>query len=278
MNMKLGISSPLRHSNPVEWGKKHRELGLRAINFPLTFEDDERLISQYIKEAEKNHLTIAEVGVWRNTLSPDETEREKAIQYAAGQLRLADRIHARCCVNVVGARGPQWDGAYKENYTKETWNLAVKTIREIIDRAEPKNTYFTVEPMPWMIPTGPDEYLRLLNEVERDRFAVHMDIFNWMTTPKRYFFCEDFIDECMEKLGRFIRSFHLKDVLLEEDYTISLKETAVGQGGINVRYLLEKGSAIDKEMTFIIEHLDSDEQYLNRASYVKNLITKEEFR
>ncbi|MDC7292327.1 MULTISPECIES: hypothetical protein [unclassified Butyrivibrio] len=30
------------------------------------------------------------------------------------QLRLADFVGARCCVNVAGAFGPIWDGAYKD--------------------------------------------------------------------------------------------------------------------------------------------------------------------
>ena len=40
--------------------------------------------------------------------------------------------------------------------------MAVCMIQEIIDRAEPKNTKFSIESMPWMIPSSPDEYLRLM--------------------------------------------------------------------------------------------------------------------
>ena len=67
----------------------------------------------------------------------------------------------------------------------------MQTIRQVIDAVNPKNTYFTIESMPWMYPTGPDEYLRLLEDVGRDRFAVHLDVFNWITTPQRYFFNEE---------------------------------------------------------------------------------------
>ena len=47
---------------------------------------------------------MAEVGVWRNTLSPDPEIRKASIRYAIGQLELADRIGARCCVNILGAK------------------------------------------------------------------------------------------------------------------------------------------------------------------------------
>lgn len=271
-NMILGTSSPLEHSSPQEWAVKHKTLGLEAINFPLSYENEDTLIDKYVKEAKKNNLVIAEVGVWQNTLDPNENVRKKAVDYAVGQLRLADRIGARCCVNIIGARGSRWDGAYKDNFTKETWSLGVRSIQEIIDRVNPKNTYFAIEPMPWMFPTGPDEYLQLLESVDRERFAVHMDIFNWITTPRRYFFNEEFIYECFEKLGDHIKSCHLKDVKMEEDYTLHFRETGVGEGGINIRCLIEKGLSFDENMPFIIEHLNTDQEYLSSARYIKALM------
>ena len=269
--MKLGTSSPLKHDSPAQWAKRHRELGLEAINFSPTCKDDEQLVDEYVKEAAANGLTIAEVGIWRNTLDLDEDKRKEAIKYSIGQLELADRIGARCCVNILGSRGERWDGAYKDNFSKETWELGVKTIREIIDAVNPKNTYFTIEPMPWMVPTGPDEYLQLMEDVDRDRFAVHLDLFNWMTTPKRYFFNEEFIDECFEKLGKYIKSCHIKDVKVQDDYTIFFKETYPGNGEINIKHVIEKGLEYDKDMTYIIEHLVTDEEYLRSVEYVKGL-------
>ncbi|MFV0529324.1 MAG: sugar phosphate isomerase/epimerase family protein [Lachnospiraceae bacterium] len=269
--IRLGVSSSLRHSSPQEWARKHQKLGLKAINFPLTYCDEETLISEYVSEAEKAFLDIAEVGVWKNTLHPDEQERQKAVRFAIGQLEMADRIGARCCVNIMGARGSRWDGAYKENFSKETWDLGVRTIQEIIDSIRPQHTFFTIESMPWMFPTGPDEYLRLLEAVDRERFAVHMDIFNWITSPKRYFFNEEFISRCFEKLGKYVKSCHLKDVKLEQDYTLFFKETSAGDGGINIRHLIETAQSFDEDMPYIIEHLPTDEAYMKSVSYVQKL-------
>lgn len=269
--MRLGTSSPLAHATPEDWAKKQKELGLSAINFHLTCEDDAKLIDEYVKAARENDLMLAEVGVWRNTMDPDEASRKEAIRYAIGQLELADHIGARCCVNILGARGPRWDGAYRENFSKDTWKQGVSMIREVIDAVNPKNTYFTIESMPWMIPEGPDEYLHLLEAVDRDRFAVHLDVFNWIKTPKRYFFNEEFIDECFEVLGKSVRSCHIKDVRMEERYTLAFTETYPGGGNVNIRHLIEKGMSFDSEMPFIIEHLDTDEAYRKAVRYVQNL-------
>ena len=270
--MRLGTSAPLAYSGPADWAQKHRSLGLGAINFHLTCEDDPHLAEAFLREAEQQDLVMAEVGVWRNTLSPDPEIRKASIRYAIGQLELADRIGARCCVNILGARGPRWDGAYRDNFSGETWLLAVKTIRQIIDAVNPRNTFFTIESMPWMVPTGPDEYLRLLDAVDRDRFAVHLDVFNWMRTPERYFYNEEFVDECFEKLGPYVRSCHLKDVRMEPDYTLFFREVPMGQGGINIRHLMEVGEKQDPEMPFIIEHLDSEEAYLESIRYARSLM------
>lgn len=269
--MRLGTSSPLTHTSASDWAKHHKELGLSAINFHLTCEDDPAKIDEYVKAAEENGLVMAEVGIWRNTMDPNEEARQRAMRYAIGQLELADRIHARCCVNILGAVGPRWDGAYRENFTKETWKKGVKMIQEIIDAVNPKNTFFTIESMPWMIPEGPDEYLHLLEDVDRDRFAVHLDAFNWMKTPKRYFFNEEFIDECFEKLGDKTVSCHIKDVKMEENYTLAFTETYPGGGGIHIAHLLKKAEEYNPDMPFIIEHLNTDEEYIKAIQYVQNL-------
>ena len=269
--MRLGVSSPLSHTSARDWACRHRQLGLEAVNFPLTCRDDAALVEEYARQAQAQGLYLAEVGVWRNVLDPDAEKREQAVRYAIGQLELADRIGAACCVNILGARGPRWDGAYKENFTRETWRMGVETIRRILDAVRPTRTYYTIESMPWMFPTGPDEYLRLLEDVGRDRFAVHLDVFNWMTSARRYLCNEEFVEECFEKLGPYIKSCHLKDVRLEQGYTLRLTETGPGEGGINLRHLIRTAQRHDPGMPFIIEHLGSDEDYLCGIAHVRSL-------
>ncbi len=87
--------------------------------------------------------------------------------------------------------------------------MAVDSIQHIIDEANPVNTKFSIEPMPWMIPTGPDEYLRLIGDVDREAFGVHMDLINMVNCPQRYFFAEEFMEECFfEAEGKDIKLPH----------------------------------------------------------------------
>ena len=100
--MLLGISSQLEHTSAQDWASKHVALGLKSVNFPVSYTEGEEKYMAYKKAADEAGLVIAEVGVWRNTLAADPQERRKWIDYAVGQLRMADEIGAKCCVNVVG--------------------------------------------------------------------------------------------------------------------------------------------------------------------------------
>ncbi|MBQ5331459.1 MAG: sugar phosphate isomerase/epimerase [Oscillospiraceae bacterium] len=267
--MRLGISSPLSHSSPEEWAEKQTDLGCTAVVFPLSCNDSEEKIKAYKKAADEKGLMIAEVGIWRNALSSDPDERKRNIDHSVGQLKLADSLGARCAVNVAGSRGKRWDGGYRDNFSDEVFELTVKTVREIIDRAEITNTYFTLEPMPWMIPTGPEEYLKLIEAVNRERFAVHLDIINMINSADRYFSPEKFTDRCVSLLGDRIRSCHIKDVHLKEEFTLQLEECAPGMGEFPLRHYAEALDKADCEMPVILEHLDSDEEYITYFNYLK---------
>jgi sugar phosphate isomerase/epimerase len=270
--MRLGTSSPLKHKSPQEWAENQVKLGCATVNFPLNCNDEEKKIIAYKEAADKAGLTIAEVGIWRNALSGNAEEKQANMDYCINQLRLADFLGARCAVNVAGAFGPRWDGGYKANFTDDAWKKTVSMVQEIIDIANVKNTYFTLEPMPWMIPTGPQEYIRLIEAVDRDRFAVHMDIINMTNSADRYFNAEEFIDECAEVLGKRIRSCHIKDVHLNERYTLQLEECGPGDGEFPLRHYVEKMNEIDPDMPVILEHLNSDDEYLKYLKYLKETL------
>lgn len=266
--MRLGISTSLNEPNPKRWADRMCEMGLKSVVFPVDSNAPEEVIDGFCNEAKAHDLLIAEVGIWRNAISPNETERVKNLEYSINQLKLADRVGAKCCVNVAGSTGAVWDGGYRENFSRETFDKTVKMVQTVIDEASPQNTFFTLEPMPWMFPSGPDEYLELIEAVNRERFAVHMDIINITSTPKRYFFHNEFLDEVFDKLGDRIKSCHLKDTKLLPGYTFQLKECACGEGDFNIEHYVELIDRIDPEMPLIIEHLGSDEEYAESTKYV----------
>ena len=273
--MYLGISSSLEHSSPEEWAMKHKALGLQAVVFPVSSDDGEETVVAYKKAADDAGLTIAEVGVWRNTLAANGDERRQWTDYAVNQLRMADAIGAACCVNVVGTPyGPRWDGGYRMNFSTELWDMAVAMIRQIIDTARPARTKFCIESMPWMIPSCPDECLRLMEDVDRAEFGTHLDVVNMITSPRKYFYNDEFLHECFEKLHGTIVSCHLKDIRLKPEYTFQLQECACGQGTLDIELYARLATAENPCMPMIIEHLNTDAEYTASVRYVQERLGK----
>ena len=64
------------------------------------------MIEEYKKAAAEADIVIGEVGVWNNPMHPDPHTRKEAVEFAKRQLLLAEKIGARCCVNITGTYNP----------------------------------------------------------------------------------------------------------------------------------------------------------------------------
>ncbi len=214
---------------------------------------------------------IAETGAWSNPLSPDESIRQAALEKCRLMLALADEIGARCCVNIAGSRGVKWDGPHPADLTPETFDLIVETVRAIIDAVQPKRTYYTLEPMPWMYPDSAESYLELIRAIDRPRFGVHFDPVNLVNSPLRYFRSADLVREFVARLGPQIRVVHAKDTHLEDRLTVHLNETRPGLGELDYRVLLAELDGLDPELPLLLEHLPEESEYDQAAAYVRGV-------
>lgn len=273
--MLLGGSIAVRYLDADQWVQEAKNLGFRALTWP-EFKPEQREEKIKLQKAlKKAGITIAEVGAWRNTLDSDEAARRNAIRYAAERLAEADEIGARCCVNIAGSTGEQWDGPYRDNYSAETYEKTVDTIREIIDMAAPTRSFYTIEPMPWMVPDGPDEYLQLLRDVDRSHFGVHLDFVNMINTPCRYLMAEKFLGECLRKLGKYIKSCHHKDCVLEPGLTTLLREVPPGKGKLDHGKLLALyHQYLPADMPVLLEHMNTTEEYRAALAVVRSAAEK----
>jgi len=208
-----------------------------------------------------------------NPISPNDEVRRKALARCRAHLALADRIGAKCCVNVSGSRGEQWAGPDPNNLTEETFDLIVESTRKIIDDVKPKRTYFTLETMPWAFPDSADSYLRLIKAIDRRRFAVHLDPVNLINSPRRYFDNAGVIGECFRKLGPFIKSCHAKDIILEKRFTTHLNEVRPGLGGLDYATFLRVLSKLP-DTPLMLEHLETQEEYRLAADHIRSVAKK----
>ncbi len=257
-----------KFDDPVQWIRAVKALRYGAAVCPVQPGASPELIRSFSSEAKRNNILISEVGVWNNPLDPDENARKAAINKNVISLQLADEIGACCCVNISGAKGEIWDGPYPGNYLKETFDQIVENVRYIIDQVKPKNTFYTLEPMPYMLPDSPDSYLELIRAIGRDRFAVHLDPVNMISNPRRYFNNAEFLRECFSKLGPYIKSVHAKDIILMPELTVHLEERRPGLGLLDYAVFLQEMSKL-KDIPMMLEHLEKPEDYNLAAEFVR---------
>lgn len=256
---------------PEEWAEAAKRAGYSAVYFPVDYTAPEREIVGYKEAAEKADLVICEIGVWKNTLSLDQKEREAAVERAVHQLELADFVGANCCVNIAGSYSTQWDGPHKDNFTERAFHDIVAVTQKIIDAVNPQNTCYSLEPMPWMYPDTADSYVRLIEAIDREGFAAHLDPVNVICSPQLYYKTGEVIEEWFNKLGGQIRSCHAKDITLSGKLTVHLDECRPGLGNLDYETYLKCMQGLSDRACMMLEHMTEENDYIEATKYIKGI-------
>lgn len=263
--MRFGMNDVPPHRTPEEWAQILADRGFRAASFPVDYRAPVSLIDAYVRAAKERDIMIAEVGIWNSPNHPDPDRAAQARRVCEEQFRLADYIRAECCVNVSGAAGPVWYGCYAKNYSEDVYKRNVEFIQELCDRVRPVYTCYTLENMQWMVPDSPEQYRKLLKDVDREHFAVHMDAVNLIRDPYTYTHKRELINRAFDLLGPWIRSCHLKDCILEDGVSVMIREVLPGEGSMGPdgawQTLFERTEALGRDVPVLLEHLNGLEEY-----------------
>ncbi len=262
----LGGPIFLKAEDPIELAREHRRLGYSAAYCPAVQLSDSNRISAITRAFEEQHVVLAEVGAWVNMMERDMETRKKNLAYVTERMALAEAVGARTCVTISGSMNvKQWDGPDPRNYSKEFFDATVENARRVIDAVKPQRSVFSIEMMPWTPPDGPDEYVRLIQAVDRKGFGVHIDVCNIMNSTDRFLHNGALIDECFRKLGKFVTSCHAKDLW---GYRVHLAETVPGRGGIDYAAYLRGIAAHAPMAPLMLEHLSKPEEYEEGKQYI----------
>jgi sugar phosphate isomerase/epimerase len=269
--MRLGGPIFEKCDSPEQWAAAYQRLGYSAAYCPVNSKHSDDVVQAYARAAQAAGIVIAEVGAWSNPLSPDDAIRNAAIALCQEQLALAERIGARCCVNITGSRGAQWDGPHPDNLTPATFDLIVETTRQIIDAVKPARAAYTLETMPWMYPDSPESYAGLIRAIDRQAFAAHLDPVNLVCSPQRYYASGDLIRACFAQFGPHIRSCHAKDISLSGKLTVHLDEVRPGAGGLDYRAYVQELGKLDPDVPLMLEHMTDPQDYELGAAYIRTI-------
>ena len=262
--MLLGGTIAGQWASPEEWEALLVKSRFKAVTAPFSCRTERDEINAYRRICDKHGVVIAEIGVWKNLFDPNPAAAAEALDYAKGQLALADEAGIRCCVNIAGtASAAGWDAADPDNYTHQAYIRIIESVRQILDDVRPAHAFYCLEPMPWMVPEGPDEYLQLIRDVDRPQFGAHMDFVNMINSPRRHLMWEAFIEECFCKLSPYIKSTHIKDSRLHPTrLTTILEECAPGEGALDYKKILRiMNRWLPADAPVLLEHMTTFGEY-----------------
>lgn len=267
--IRLGGPSFAKTNDPEELALAHRKLGYRAAYCPKVALDDANRIRALTAAFAKHGVVIAEVGRWVNLLDADAEKRRQNLEKVTEGLALAEALGALCCVDIAGSFNPEiWYGPHPDNYSPRFFDAVVENARKIIDAVKPKRAKFTYEMMGWAIPDGPESYLKLLRAVDRPAFAVHLDPCNVVNSPERFYRNRDLLNECFDKLGRWIVSCHAKDLKWEVEMNVHFKEVIPGTGSLDYTTYLQRLARLPHQPPLMLEHLAKPEEYEQGRRYI----------
>ncbi len=268
--MRLGGSVMKPYNSPKEWLAHVKELGYSCVIFPVESTASAHVIREYADCCRDNDLLIGEVGAWRNVMALDEKERAANLDWNIRQLELAETVGANCCVNISGSFADMWDGYHPALDTKEAWDLVVSNTRRIIDAVQPTHTAYSLEPMPWMIPESPEQYLELIKAVDRPCFKVHLDYCNMLSSLDRYRHASEFITKCFTLLGDQIVSVHAKDALLGQgELPLCIREAPPGEGSLDLGLVTKLAHGLGEDIPVFVEHLPDHAAYMKAAAAMR---------
>ncbi len=274
MARSLRFGGPIFASSadPGMLARLHRDLHYRAAYAPeVSLKEPERIRALIAAFAEQD-VVIAEVGAWVNMLDPDAANRRKNMAYVTDRLALAEELGARCCVNIAGSFNPEvWYGPDPRNISQEYIDATVENVRCLIDTVKPVRTKFTIEMSPWNFPSSADEYLRLIRAVDRQAFAVHVDICNLINSPYRMYRNSEVIREVYRKLGRWVASTHIKDLEWVTAMAVCFQETVPGRGRMDYRTWLLEVSRLPGDAPLMLEHQRSEKEYEEGRRYLQSV-------
>ena len=105
--------------------------------------------------------------------------------------------------------------------------------------------------MGWALPDSPDSYLRMIKAIDRPAFGVHLDPCNLVNSPERFYRNTDLLNECFDKLGRWIVSCHAKDLVWKVEMNVHFAEVPPGSGKLDYGTFLRRLAALDHEVPLL---------------------------
>ncbi len=207
-------------------------------------------------------IVIAETGAYAlNILDTNPVLREQNFEKTCRRLERAERVGSLCCVGHGGTVSTGgWFAHNPENFSQASFDTTVSMVQRILDTVNPEHTTYVLETESRLLPDSPEIYRELVEAIDRPRFGVHLDPFNIISSPRRFYFSDDFIRQCFRLLGPYLVSCHSKDIKMVKDSQTHFHETFTGDGEIDYRAYIAEIVKLEQDVPMMIEHFPERQQ------------------
>jgi sugar phosphate isomerase/epimerase len=267
--------------SPTELVKRIRDAGYTSgnaytgMNAPRNpwLECPDSEISELKAAMEKYDVTFFDMHSVGNNLHPDTSTREKSLKYIAECCEAAERVGCPMVTSHAGNTSPvSAISPHKDNWTWDSWKLAVKGTRQILKDTAGMNVELGIEAVNMTCMNNPRAHARFIEDVGDPRCKVLLDPIN-MISLRNYFRTTELINECFDLLGENILAAHAKDTLILDKMLAYITELAAGKGELDYEQYLVRLSKLNTPRTLLIEHIP-DEQYAEAKKFIEDTAAK----
>ena len=228
---------------------------------------------------DQHDIVIFETGGYRNLLHTDENQRQEYCRRIAYCLEAAEKIGCPMVGTISGSRNPEGNefvdnyAVHPDNWTLETWNLLMKSLRQILDDTSGLKAVIGMEAQVTTNIDGPLAHKRLIEDMGSDRIKVNLDPTN-MVHLYNHFHTTELINECFDLLGEDIFGCHAKDsYVLPHSQTVHVQEVCPGRGNLDYETYLVRLSHMKWPRSLLVEHIPAD-QHAEAYAYIRKVAGK----
>ena len=254
----------LGYKENADWGamvKSIRDAGYTACEAhpgsfaPITDSQIRELqaaLKQYDVEFYGFHIVV-------NIIDPDPAKAQNNRTQIVKAVELAERMGLRHVLTHTGGRNPKGkDIAHPDNWTRETWEMSVAAIKQILKDTSGSKIPLAVEAVNSCNNNTPQSHVRLKKDVGDPRVKVTLDPTN-MLHPGVVFRTTELINLCFDLLSDDICYAHSKDVVWG-GMLPGLDWVIPGTGAMDYETYLVRMSRLKEPRPLFIEFLPT-EQY-----------------
>ena len=166
------MSNPIRIGGPVFADLRDPQAlvtHLQACGYAAAYHphfEVDGMMQEAVQALAEADIVIAETGAFGiNLIEPDPQQRQRNLDEVCRRLERAESVGSLCCVAHGGWLGSRRNQFHRDNFSQQSVDTAIESVRKIIDAVAPQRTKFVLETESRYLPDSPDVYLQILEAV-----------------------------------------------------------------------------------------------------------------